>query len=131
MMKRVAIIGGGVAGLAAAYELARLARDGASVQGVLFEASTRLGGIVETVREGGFIIECGPDAWVTEKTWARELAEELDLTDELIHSNDATRRTYILKSNRLEAIPDGLRMMVPTNLAALNKSNLFSQAAIQ
>ena len=66
-MKRVAIVGGGVAGLAAAYELARLARNGADVQGVLFEASTRLGGIVETVREGGFVIECGPDAWVTEK----------------------------------------------------------------
>ena len=76
-MKRVAIVGGGVAGLAAAYELARLARGGAAVQGVLFEASTRLGGIVETVREGGFVIECGPDAWVTEKPWARELAEEL------------------------------------------------------
>ena len=73
-MKRVAIVGGGVAGLAAAYELARLARDGAEVQGVLFEASTRLGGIVETVREGGFVIECGPDAWVTEKPWSRELA---------------------------------------------------------
>ena len=49
------------------------------VQGVLFEASTRLGGIVETVREGGFVIECGPDAWLTEKPWARELAEELGL----------------------------------------------------
>ena len=79
MMKKVAIVGGGVAGLAAAYELARLARNGAAVQGVLFEASTRLGGIVETVREGGFVIECGPDAWVTEKPWARELAEELGL----------------------------------------------------
>ena len=76
-MKRVAVIGGGVAGLAATYELARLARGGAAVQAVLFEASTRLGGIVETVREGGFVIECGPDAWVSEKPWARELAEEL------------------------------------------------------
>ena len=65
-MKRVAIVGGGVAGLTAAYQLARLARDGAAVQAVLFEASSRLGGIVETVREGGFVIECGPDAWVTE-----------------------------------------------------------------
>src|SRR6202035_4787726 len=95
-MKRVAIVGGGVAGLAAAYELARLARDGAAVQVVLFESSTRLGGIVETVREGGFVIECGPDAWVTEKPWARELAEELGLGAELMPSNDATRKTYLV-----------------------------------
>src|SRR6201991_3846082 len=96
MMKRVAIIGGGVAGLTATYELSRLARSGAEVQGVLFEASTRLGGIVETVREGGFVIECGPDAWVTEKPWARELAEELGLGDEVIPSNDGGRKTYVL-----------------------------------
>ena len=84
-MKRVAIVGGGVAGLAAAYELARLVHDGAPLQVVLFEASPRLGGIVETVREGGFVIECGPDAWVTEKPWARELAEELGLGDEVLN----------------------------------------------
>ena len=54
-MKRVAIVGGGVAGLAAAYELARLARDGVEVQVVLFEASTRLGGIVEAGIEAGEI----------------------------------------------------------------------------
>ena len=130
-MTRIAIIGGGIAGITAAYELAKLSRDGAPVEATLYESSPRLGGIVETVREGGFTIECGPDAWVTEKPWARELAIELGLADEIIHSNDATRRTYILKKDKLEAIPDGLRMMVPTNLSALNQSNLFSEAAIQ
>jgi oxygen-dependent protoporphyrinogen oxidase len=131
MMKRVAIIGGGVAGLAAAYELARLARHGASVQGVLFEASTRLGGIVETVREGGFVIECGPDAWVTEKPWARELAEELGLGDEVMASNDAGRKTYVLIDRKLRAMPDGMRMMVPADLDALDGSELFSAEAKQ
>ena len=81
-MKRVAIVGGGVAGLTAAYELARLARSGADIHVVLFEASTRLGGIVETVREGGFVIEGGPDGWVTEKPWALELVKELGLSDD-------------------------------------------------
>jgi oxygen-dependent protoporphyrinogen oxidase len=130
-MKRVAIVGGGVAGLAAAYELARLARAGASVQVVLFESSTRLGGIVETVREGGFVIECGPDAWVTEKPWARELAEELGLSDEVMASNDAGRKTYVLIDKKLQAMPDGMRMMVAADLIALDASELFSAEAKQ
>jgi protoporphyrinogen/coproporphyrinogen III oxidase len=130
-MKRVAIVGGGVAGLAAAYELARLAREGAAVQATMFEASTRLGGIVETVHEGGFTIECGPDAWVTEKPWARELAEELGLGDELMGSNDAERKTYVLLDNKLQAMPDGMRMMVPADLNALDSSELFSAEAKQ
>ncbi len=128
-MKRVAIVGGGVAGLAAAYELARLARDGAAVQGVVFEASNRLGGIVETVREGGFVIEGGPDGWVTEKPWARELAEELGLGDEVIGSNDAGRKTYLLIDKTLRVMPDGMRMMVPSDLDALDASDLFSAEA--
>jgi protoporphyrinogen/coproporphyrinogen III oxidase len=130
-MKRVAIVGGGVAGLATAYELARRVHDGAALQVVLFEASTRLGGIIETVHEGEFVIECGPDAWVTEKPWARELAEELGLGDEVMASNDATRKTYVLVDKKLQAMPDGMRMMVPSNLDALDASYLFSAEAKQ
>src|SRR6185503_11092686 len=94
-MRRIAIIGGGISGLTAAYELALQARGGAPVEAVLFESTQRLGGIVETVREGGFTVECGPDGWVSAKPWARELAIELGLADELIGSNDATRKTHI------------------------------------
>ena len=98
-MKRVAIIGGGISGLAAAYELEQHRRKGAAIDWHLYEASDRLGGIIETTRhetpEGSFILEGGPDGWVSEKPWARELAIELRLESELIHSNDATRRTYI------------------------------------
>lgn len=128
-MKRIAIVGGGIAGLTAAYELSRLASSGVAVEAALFEAAPRLGGIVETVREGGFVIECGPDAWVTEKPWARELAEELGLGDEIMPSNDATRKTYVLMDRQLKAMPDGMRMMVPSNLAALDHSDLFSAEA--
>ena len=125
-MKRIAIIGGGIAGVTAAFELAR---SGEPIEVVLFEASGRLGGIVETVREQGFIIECGPDGWVTEKPWAQELAAELGLGGEVICSNDATRKTYILRDNALVAMPDGMRMMVPGDLGAVDASPLFSQAA--
>lgn len=128
-MKRIAIVGGGIAGLAAAYELAQ--KDAPAVEVVLFEASPRLGGIVETVREGGFVIECGPDAWVTEKPWARELAEELGLNSEVMPSNDAARKTYVLMDGRLQAMPDGMRMMVPADLDALDRSGLFSAEAKQ
>jgi oxygen-dependent protoporphyrinogen oxidase len=132
-MKRIAIVGGGIAGVAAAYEIAKLRRAGAAVEAVLFEASPRMGGIVETVREAGFTIEGGPDGWVTEKPWARELAEELGLGDELVPSNDATRKTYIVVNSgtdsQLVAMPDGMRLMVPADLEALDRSELFSAAA--
>jgi len=124
-MRRIAIIGGGLSGVATAYQLAQ---EG-NAEFTLFEAAARLGGIVETVRRDGFIIECGPDSWVTEKPWARELAIELGLEAEIIASNDHQRRTYLLEDKRLIPMPDGLRMMVPTQWAPVLNSPLFSWQA--
>ena len=125
---RTAIVGGGVSGLTTAYQLT--CED---AQWTLFEAASRLGGIVETVRAQDFILECGPDSWVTEKPWARELAVELGLEDEIIPSNDAWRRTYVqrggLRQTELVAIPDGMRMMVPSKWGPLLDSPLFSWQA--
>jgi oxygen-dependent protoporphyrinogen oxidase len=139
-MRRIAIVGGGIAGLTAAYELACLAGKGVPVQAVVYESSHRFGGIIETVREGGFTVEAGPDAWVTAKPWASELAIELGLAGEIIPSNDATRKTWILlrtpqdPSGRLVAMPDRMNMMVPTDLAALtagaSAASLFTADAI-
>ncbi len=129
MPKSIAIIGGGIAGLAAAYELAKLQRAGAELTFTLVEASERLGGILETHREDGFIMECGPDAWVTDKPWAREVAEELGLADDLMPSNDSARITYVLQHGRLQALPDNMRMMVPENLETVRQSAFFSPAA--
>ena len=131
-MKRIAIVGAGVSGLTAAWQLTR-ASDG-SVEVVLFEATGRAGGIVETVRRDGFVIEMGPDSWVSEKPAARELAQELGLGEELIASNDSTRKTHLLLNGRLETMPDGLRMMVPTSRAALtamDASPLVSAAMLR
>ena len=126
--KRIAIVGGGISGLATAYQLAR-----EGVEFVLFESSERLGGIVETVHRQGFVIECGPDSWVTEKPWARELAVELGLEDQIISSNDQWRRTYVQlgdeRLTRLVPIPDGMRMMVPARWGPLLESPLFSWQA--
>lgn len=120
----VAVVGGGISGLTTAYQLAC---DGKAF--TLFEASARLGGIVETVRSQGFIIECGPDSWVTEKPWARELALELGLGDELLPSNDRGRCTYVQQGRELVPIPDGMRMMVPSQWGPLLGSPLFSWQA--
>ena len=130
---RIAIIGGGIAGLAAAYELEKQRQAGAPLDWHLYERSDRLGGTVQTTRhgtpEGEFICEGGPDAWVTEKPWARELAEELGLGDQIITSNDATKKTYIWLDGRLVAMPDRMRMMVPEDLGTLDTSPLFSPEA--
>ncbi len=126
--KRIAIVGGGISGLATAYQLAC---DG--VEFTLFEGSERLGGIVETVRRQGLVIECGPDSWVTEKPWARELAVELGLENQIIASNDQWRRTYVQQGTdrlaQLVPIPDGMRMMVPAKWGPLLESTLFSWQA--
>ena len=126
-MTHTIIIGGGIAGLTAAWQLAQL-NPKADV--TLYEATNRLGGIVETVHRQGFTIELGPDSWVTEKPWAAQLAHDLGLGDELIPSNDATRVTWILRHAKLEAMPDGMRLMVPTDLSLLRKP-LFSDEAIR
>lgn len=128
-MKRIAVIGGGIAGVSAAYELALQQRAGAPIDFVLFEAASRLGGIVETVRRDDFVIECGPDSWVTEKPWARELAIELGLERELLPSQDDRRKTYIAQGHTLTPMPDGMRMMVPTQWASVLNSPLFSWQA--
>ncbi len=128
-MTRIAILGGGIAGLAAAYELEKARQRNPDIDWHLYESTNRLGGIVETTQQDGYILEQGPDGWVTEKPWARDLAIELGLEDQLIHSNDNTRKTYILINNQLQPIPDRMRMMVPEDLTTLENSPLFSPSA--
>ena len=125
-MKRIAVIGGGVSGLSAAYALEKHRKKGAEVDCVLFEASSRLGGVIATERVGDLVIEAGPDSFLTEKPWASDLCRELGLGDQLIPSNDAARRTYILRDGRLVPLPDGLMFMVPTHFPAAFFSSLFS-----
>jgi protoporphyrinogen/coproporphyrinogen III oxidase len=133
-MTRIAILGGGIAGLAAAYELELARKHGADLDWRLYESSNRLGGIIETTHHGGFTLEGGPDAWVSEKPSARDLALELGLESDLIYSNDVTRKTYIYlpeagKPAQLQPMPDRMRMMVPEDLTTLAHSPLFSPKA--
>lgn len=125
-MKRIAIIGGGISGLSAAYALEERRRSGAALEYTLYESSEQLGGVLRTERVDGCIVEAGPDSFITEKPWAADLCRSLGLGDQLIGSNDRDRKTYILVRGRLVAIPDGLMFMVPTKILPTGLSPLFS-----
>ena len=125
-MKRIAVVGGGISGLAAAFALEEHRRNGASIEYVLYESSPRLGGVLRTEHIDGCVVEAGPDSFLTEKPWASDLCRAVGLGDQLIGSNDAERKTYILVDGRLVVIPDGLMFMVPTKILPTMLSPLFS-----
>ncbi len=125
-MTRIAIIGGGISGLSAAFTLEQKRRAGADVEYTLYEASPRLGGVLRTDYIAGCVVEAGPDSFVSEKPWAADLCRSLGLGDQLIGSNDADRKTYILTGGRLVEMPDGLMFLVPTKIMPTGMSPLFS-----
>jgi oxygen-dependent protoporphyrinogen oxidase len=124
-MKRIAIIGGGISGLAAAFALEEHRRAG-SVDYKLYESSPNLGGVLRTEHIHGCVVEAGPDSFLSDKTWAADFCRTLGLSDQLIGSNDADRITYIFVRGRLIPMPDGLMFMVPTKILPTALSPLFS-----
>jgi protoporphyrinogen/coproporphyrinogen III oxidase len=123
---RIAIIGGGTAGLAAAYELEKARAAETAVEYTLFEERPQLGGSLASEIVNGAVLERGPDSFLTEKPAGAELCRELGLGDQLIPSNDVARKTYIVVRNRLVALPDGLMFLVPTKLIPTALTPLFS-----
>jgi protoporphyrinogen/coproporphyrinogen III oxidase len=124
-MIRIAIIGGGISGLTAAFTLEESRRAGA-LEYTLYESSPNPGGVLRTEHIDGCIVEAGPDSFISEKPWASDLCRTLGLGDQLIGSNDADRKTYILVRGRLIPMPDGLMFMVPTKILPTGFSPLFS-----
>src|SRR5690348_16171156 len=104
-MKRIAGVGGGMSGLAAAFQLQKKVESGAGVEYVLLEAGERFGGVIKTEEAEDCLLESGPDSFLTEKAWAADLCRELGLADQLIPSNDARRKTYMSVNRRLVPIP--------------------------
>ncbi|GBD25034.1 Protoporphyrinogen oxidase [bacterium HR30] len=127
MIPRVAIVGGGISGLAAAYWLvARSEESRLPVEVVVLEAAPRIGGAITTEERDGFILEGGPDSFLTEKPWALELARRLGLEHRLIGTNEAYRRTYVARGNQLYPLPEGFLLLAPTRLWPFATSPLFS-----
>lgn len=120
-MPSVIVIGGGISGLTAAYYLQR---SGFPV--TLIEREPRVGGLLETRVVDGCLIEAGPDSFLAAKPAALDLIRDLGLESQVIASNDFQRRTYILRGGRLLPMPEGLVLMAPADLAALESSELIS-----
>ena len=125
-MKPIVIIGGGITGLAAAWELQQQ-----GVPYILLEASGRLGGKIMTERAEGFIFEGAANSFLAVKPWAWQLCREIGLGDRLIGTNDHLRKTYVLKDGQLQLIPGGMRLLVPLDPDGLLESTLFSEAGKQ
>ena len=125
--RTVLIVGGGIAGLSAAYSLAEsaTARD-RPIQCTLVEAEPRLGGKILTEQVGGFVIEGGPDSFLSQKPWGIELCRRLGLADRVIGTNRDRRKTYVYSRGRLEELPEGLALGVPTKLGPFLRSGLLS-----
>jgi oxygen-dependent protoporphyrinogen oxidase len=125
--QRVAVVGGGITGLAAAFTLQQKARrSGQPVSFALFESSPVLGGKIQTVEQDGFTVEGGPDSFIRDKPWAAQLAQELGLEDELMGTNPAQKQLYVVNRGRLERMPDGVMLVIPTRFMPFITSPLIS-----
>ena len=123
--KKVVIIGGGITGLSAAYYLQKeIKENGLPLEVKLFEASDRLGGIINTVKKDGFIVEKGPDSVLARKTSALKLIKEVGLEDKVV-SNTAGK-SYIYARGKLHTMPEGAFMGIPTQITPFALSGLFS-----
>jgi oxygen-dependent protoporphyrinogen oxidase len=126
-MKRVVIIGGGITGLAAAHRvLERCHGSGKQVDLTLLEASSATGGIVQTRERDGFLIESGPDSFISEKPAALALVKRLGIESHLIETNARHRRSFIVRHGRLLPVPEGFQLLAPSRLWPLVKSDIFS-----
>ncbi len=121
--RRIAVIGGGIAGLAAAHRLHEL-DPACSI--TLFEASGRLGGVISTVHGQGFQVERSADNFITTVLWGVDLCKRLGLTDQLIQTNPAYRRTFVVRNGRLHRLPEGFLMLAPTQIWPLAVTPLLS-----
>lgn len=124
---RIVVVGGGIAGLAAAHRLTELSREQQRpIDLKLIEAAPQLGGSIRSERVDGFVIEAGPDSFISEKPWALRLCERIGFTDRLVRTNDANRRTFIVHDGALHALPDGFLLLAPTQLWPLLTTRLFT-----
>ncbi len=123
-MKKIVIIGGGIAGLSAAYYLQEQKINDLSI--TLIEAEDKLGGKLQTADEDGFAIEGGPDCFLSQKPAVARLGKQIGISEDLIGTSEENKGTYILSGGRLHELPEGLMLMVPTKILPFATSSLIS-----
>ena len=110
-MKPVAIIGGGITGLTAAFKLEQL-----GISTTLFEAADRVGGVIQTVRDGEFLAECGPNTILETSPLIGALVRDLGLEDRRIYSSDQAGNRYIVRDKRPVKLPESVLEFLLTPL---------------
>ncbi|NDJ60685.1 MAG: protoporphyrinogen oxidase, partial [Chloroflexi bacterium] len=129
---RVAIVGGGISGLSTAWYLAKAAAaHGITLDYTVLEKADHWGGKVRTEHvedfaETPFVVETGPDSFLTQKPWALQLARDLGLSDQLLGTNDDKRHVYVLRNGKPVIVPDGVFLIVPTKFKPFALSPLIS-----
>ncbi len=124
---RIVVIGGGISGLAAAYRLQeQVGAFNDAPEILLLEASARAGGIIRTHRREEFLLEGGPDSFISEKPEAIRLAERTGLADRLIETNPTNRRSFIVRGGRLHAVPEGFQLLAPSRFWPFVTTGIFS-----
>ncbi|HEV3343810.1 MAG TPA: protoporphyrinogen oxidase [Pirellulales bacterium] len=120
---RVAVIGGGITGLAAANRLIELAPD---TQLTLFESGDRLGGVLRTERHDGYLVELSADNFITNVPWGVELCRRVGLRDQLLETRESQRRAFVVRGDRLLPVPVGFHLLSPSRIWPLFRSPLLS-----
>jgi len=122
-IKRVAVIGGGIAGLSAAHRIRELDK---SVEIVLMESLDRLGGAIQTIERDEFLVEHGPDMLATKDPWGLDLCRRLGCESDLIETEAAFRRAFVARGTRLHPVPAGFTLLSPSQLLPLITTRLLS-----
>jgi protoporphyrinogen/coproporphyrinogen III oxidase len=126
-MKRIVVIGGGISGLAAAYRLKQqAAKLETPLEIQLLEASPHLGGSMVSSRRDGFLLEGGPDCFLSDKPRALAFCRELGLTDQIINTRPELRRSFIVRGGKLHSVPEGFYLLAPARLRPFLTSPLLS-----
>jgi oxygen-dependent protoporphyrinogen oxidase len=124
---KLVVVGGGIAGLSAAHRAAEVARErGIALDLILIEARGRLGGTIASERADGFLVEAGPDSFLSEKPWALALCRRLGIEDRLVRTDDRFRKVFVWHRGRLHPLPDGFQLLAPTAMWPFATSSLFS-----
>ena len=124
---KVAILGGGVSGLTAAYRLEKsLGQFPHGLEIDLFESSERLGGKIHSVRVDQMLLEMGAESFLSRKQAGIELCKELELVESLRGTRPENKKTFVWQGGKMHRLPAGLTGFVPGNIKSLFSTTLLS-----